>query len=155
VRAAAKTLDEILINDENIRKARSDARAGQDSLVPMGELLGGDDVTASHNRDFNPAHGSAMNYGQGITTSVGAGFGLHAVPGIYEGRPERYFDSDSDRKHLLVPTGTKDSQLTRDVSCASCCILPWFSYERHFFHVHHPKGASAQSPGYGIRQCGQ
>jgi hypothetical protein len=159
VRAAAKTLDEILINDENIRKARSDARAGQDSLVPMGELLGGDDVTASHNRDFNPAHGSAMNYGQGITTSVGAGFGLHAVPGIYEGRPERYFDADSDRKHLLVPTGTKDSQLTRDVSyrylgsrllCRSRALN-----KGTFCFVYHCVGASAQSSRHGVRQRGQ
>lgn len=117
VRAAAKTLDEILLTDESIRKARGDARAGQNTLVPMGELLGTDDVTSSHNKDFNPAAGVSMNYGQGITTSVGAGFGLHAVPGIYEGRPERYFDSDSQRRQLLVPTGSiKDSQLTRDVS---------------------------------------
>ena len=117
VRAAAKTLDSILVNDEGIRKARSDARAGQDSLVPVGELLGLDEVTASHNRDFNPAAGTSMNYGQGINTSVGAGFGLHHVPGIYEGRPERYFDNDSNRKQLLIPkSAVQDSQHTRDVS---------------------------------------
>jgi hypothetical protein len=117
VRAEAKMLEDVLRTDETIRKARADARAGQNSLVPMGELLDGvDDLTQSHNKDFNPSAGVSMTYGQGINTSVGAGFGLHAVPGLYEGRPERYFDSDSDRKHLLVPKGaTKDSQLTRDV----------------------------------------
>jgi hypothetical protein len=110
-------LDAILSTDETIRKARSEARAGQNTLVPMGELLGGDEATDNHNKAFNPAAGVNMNYGQGINTSVGAGFGLHMVPGMYEGRPERYFDNDSARKNLLVPTGTKDAQHTRDVSC--------------------------------------
>ena len=117
VRAAAKTVDEILATDATIRKARSEARQGQDSLVPMGDLLddGSAAATAEHNREFNPSHGVSMNYGQGLTTSVGAGFGLNAVPGIYEGRPERYFDSDSTRKHLLQPKSVMDSQITRDV----------------------------------------
>lgn len=116
VRASAKVLDEILRTDQTIRKARAEAREGQDSLVPMGDLLGTDDSAAEHNREFNPSAGISMNYGQGITTSVGAGYGLNVVPGIYEGRPERYFDADSERRKLLVPTGTKDSQITRDVS---------------------------------------
>lgn len=129
VRAAAKTVDEILLTDASIRKARSDARQGQDSLVPMGDLLddGSAAALADHNREFNPSHGVQMNYGQGLTTSVGAGFGLQAVPGIYEGRPERYFDSDSTRKNLLQPKSVQDSQITRDVrntcDCRVCCIL--------------------------------
>ena len=118
VRAEAKVVDAILLTDDSIRKARAAAREGQDSLVPMGDLLGGgDDTTAGHNAEFNPSQGVSMNYGQGINTSVGAGFGLHAVPGIYEGRPDRYFDADSHRRNLLVPSGgVLDSQITRDVS---------------------------------------
>lgn len=158
VRASAKILDEILRTDQTIRTARSEARAGQDSLVPMGDLLGGDDSATEHNREFNPSAGISMNYGQGLTTSVGAGFGLNAVPGIYEGRPDRYFDSDSNRKKLLVPTGTKDSQITRDVrvtmlvnlrvfSSHNGCSKPFFL---SFFLLLPKPGSSSQFVGHGI-----
>ena len=149
VRMEAKIVDEILLTDASIRKARSDAREGQDSLVPMGDLL--DDGSAAaieqHNRDYNPSHGVSMNYGQGVTSSVGAGFGLHAVPGIYEGRPERYFDSDSRRKELLQPTSIRDSQITRDVRV----LCAYFHIYIVYNFVSIPlSGPSSKFVGHGI-----
>lgn len=58
----------------------------------------------------------AVTFGQGLETSVGAGFGLQAVPGMYEGRPERYFDNSNDPRKR-ASEHTTDSQYTRDVSC--------------------------------------
>ncbi len=52
VRMVAKTVDAILINDNNIRHARSEARQGQDSLVPMGN-----DTLLSFDAEHNPSHG--------------------------------------------------------------------------------------------------
>lgn len=103
VRAMASTLTSILMRDEEIRKVRSSARAGQDSLVPLGESF----------EKTNPSQGVQMSFGQGINSSVGAGFGLEAVPGMYEGRPERYFDNDNDPRSR---TTQGNSQITRDVS---------------------------------------
>lgn len=116
VRQAAKNLYLILSNDENIRKARQNARQGQDTLVPIGE----------YNEEYNPTKNSnsygnsgKLLFGQGIDTSVGAGHGLESVPGMYEGRPERYFDRDDDPRRRV--TEVKNHQLTRDVSCYCYC----------------------------------
>lgn len=104
VRAMATSLSDILMRDENIRKARADAK-DQTTLVPLGE-----DFSEVH----NPSKGvQSMTYGQGLTTSVGAGFGLEAVPGMYEGRPERYFDNSNDPRSR---TTQGNAQHTRDVS---------------------------------------
>ena len=103
VRAEAEMIVNILGKDETIRKARAEARAGQNTLVPMGE-------------DFeihNPSKGVQMTFGQGLNSSVGAGFGLEAVPGMYEGRPDRYFDNTNDRRNRNT---SGNHQITRDVS---------------------------------------
>lgn len=102
VRQLAKELCDILINDEEIRSARKNAQAGNDSLVPVG--------FTPVVQDNKPVTQNAT-FGQGVTSSVGAGFGLEAVPGMYDGRPERYFDRDDDKRHT-VRTG--DHQITRE-----------------------------------------
>jgi len=101
VRATAKTVVSILMKDENIRQARHDARAGQSTLVPMGEEF----------EQTKPSQGISMGYGQAISSSVGAGFGLENVPGMYEGRPDRYFDNTNDRRNAAT---VGNSQITRD-----------------------------------------
>lgn len=103
VRTTAITLSDILMQDANIRKVRAEMKQ-ENTLVPLGET-----VVENH----NPSKGiQQMTYGQGITTSVGAGFSLEAVPGMYEGRPERYFDNTNDPRSR---TTQGNSQITRDV----------------------------------------
>lgn len=103
VRAMSKTLVEILGKDEHIRKARMQARSGQNSLVPVGE---------DFMEQTRPSQGIAMAYGQSINSSVGAGHGLENVPGMYDGRPDRYFDDVNDRRNQMT---MGNSQITRDV----------------------------------------
>jgi len=108
VRLQARVLNPILLTDDAIRRARKEAReAGGNSMVPLGQLI--DEPKSSG--------GPALSFGQGIESSVGAGFDLGAVPGMYENRPERYFDSANDPRRQAVVTG--DSQATRDVSSSS------------------------------------
>lgn len=102
VRAAATALSSLLMRDEAIRQARAEVRT--DSLVPLGEDF----------EQHNPSKGvSNMSFGQGLTTSVGAGFGIEAVPGLYDGRPDRYFDNQNDP---VTRVTEGNSQITRDVS---------------------------------------
>lgn len=102
VRAEANIITTILMKDDNIRRARMEARSGQDSLVPLG-----------HREQTNPSQGLQFNYGQAVSSSVGAGFALENVPGMYDGRPERYFDNSNDPRSR---TTQGNSQITRDVS---------------------------------------
>jgi hypothetical protein len=104
VRAEAILVTNILMQDSNIRQARFEARQGQNTLVPMGESFPQEQI--------NPSIGANMGFGQVLNNSVGAGFGLEAVPGMYEGRPERYFDNTNDRRNVAT---TGNSQITRDV----------------------------------------
>ena len=103
VRMVAQTLDPILLTDQAIRKARREAReAGGNSMVPLGQIV--EESKAA----------PTFSFGQGLDSSVGAGFDLAAVPGMYENRPERYFDKRDDPRKR--PTVTGDAQHTRDVS---------------------------------------
>lgn len=83
VRNAAKQLDNILKNDNTIRQARYNARINSDSLVPLGN-------NNTEEALYNPAKNiinsnNILTYGQGINSSIGAGYSLHDVPGnIYE-----------------------------------------------------------------------
>lgn len=115
VRAEATTVTTILMKDENIRQARYEARAGQNTLVPLGEQF---------NEQHNPSRGqqSIATYGQAVTTSVGAGYGLEQVPGYYEGRPERYFDNANDPRAKAI---AGNHQITRDVR--RCILLFLYS----------------------------
>jgi hypothetical protein len=110
VREEAKTLCDILISDESIRLARQAAReTTPDSLVPMGEDFLG--LEAASKGQSNAA---SMGFGQGMETSyLGAGFDLSQVPGMYESRPDRYFDDQND---VRARTTVGDHQFTREVS---------------------------------------
>ncbi len=103
VRATANIIVKVLMNDQEIRKARQDARQGHNILVPLGQSY----------EQHNPQKNVQMGFGQAVVTSVGAGFSLEAVPGMYEGRPERYFDNANDPRSRPI---TGNHQLTRDVS---------------------------------------
>lgn len=105
VRMQASMVLSVIETDASIRKARSDARAGQDSLVPIGT-----DTLLDFDMAPPPPN---LSFGQGVEKSIGAGFDLLAVPGMYENRPERYFDNDND---VRKPKTTGDHQFTREVS---------------------------------------
>lgn len=108
VRQAAQTLVPILHNDDEIRAARSKARGGEDILVPMGDFY-------VEQRYEAPV----LTFGQGYEKSVGAGRGIEHIPGMYENRPERYFDNVNDVRRAPVQTG--DHQFTREVQFVELC----------------------------------
>lgn len=86
VRNAAKELDNILKNDNTIRQARYNARINSDSLVPLGNSNNNEE--ALYNPAKNTINGTNNNsnvltYGQGINSSIGAGYSLHDIPGMY------------------------------------------------------------------------
>jgi hypothetical protein len=114
VRAEARIILDILQTDETIRQARSQARQGADSLVPVGDLLSLDDDSNSS----KPQH----FFGQGLEQQLGAKFSMEEVPGMYDGRPDRYFDNPNDIRNRNVKTG--DHQFTRDVRRISSPLLP-------------------------------
>lgn len=66
---------------------------------------------------------ATVTFGQGSvddagkSSFMGAGFGMEAIPGMYDGRPDRYFDNKQDVRNGNA-SNVIDSQLTRDV-----CIL--------------------------------
>lgn len=113
VRQEAKTLYNILSNDNEIRKARKDARDKQNGLlVPLGDKP----------PEEKPAH--TLQFGAGVTATVGAAYSMQDVPvipndiiiiscplntscillfqGLYDGRPDRYFDSSNDPRRREV-----------------------------------------------------
>ncbi len=104
VRNAAKALLPILMNDNNIRKARLEARERNDNtLVPLGN-----DTLPVVNNNMQ----SNITFGQGMGSSIGQKFGMDQVPGMYEGRPERYFDNNNDPRRHVISAG--NHQTTRD-----------------------------------------
>jgi hypothetical protein len=101
VRQASTALHVILVSDDEIRNARAHAQEESHSLVPLGEL-------PVENLAPPPPQ---LNFGQVIETSIGAGYDLSAVPGMYEGRPDRYFDNQNDLRQAHL---AGDHQLTRE-----------------------------------------
>ena len=126
VREEAKLLYAILSSDGNIRSARIAARDGNSWAIPVGNVP----VTANK-------QAPTFAYGQSIsaqqTSGMGAGFGLEQVPGMYDSRPERYFDNDNDFRRQPVLTG--DHQFTREVSnvCAMGVLPAICSYARDVY----------------------
>lgn len=105
VRMQAAQVLSIIETDGGIRRARAEARGGQESLVPMG---------SNNLLDFDMAPPPPnLTFGQGVEKSIGAGFDLSAVPGMYEDRPDRYFDNNNDVRKAKA---TGDHQFTREVS---------------------------------------
>jgi hypothetical protein len=102
VRELAKELSNILKDDNEIRKTRNAARGNGELFIPKGN------VTQDVKQTTNNQPGTF--YGQGVTSSVGASHGLEAVPGMYSGRPDRYYDKDA-KKNII----TGDHQTTREV----------------------------------------
>jgi hypothetical protein len=103
VRLAAISLTPILSSDDSIRQARTKATEGQDSLVPIGDLLQIKSTLTNGIGEFETtlSNTSNLGFGQGFEQRLGTTYGLnatHMVPGLYEGRPERYFDSDNDSR---------------------------------------------------------
>lgn len=105
VRMQAAQLLQVIETDSSIRHARAAARQGQDSLVPMG-------TDTLLDLDLAPPPPN-LTFGQGVDKSIGAGFDLSAVPGMYENRPDRYFDNVNDKRKGGT---TGDHQFTREVS---------------------------------------
>lgn len=111
VREQARIVYDILSCDANIRENRAKARDGTGSwAIPKG-----DNFSSQQQQQQAQNKNQGYIFGQGNanqTSGVGAGFGLEAVPGMYEGRPERYFDRDDDERRHGVITG--DHQVTRE-----------------------------------------
>ena len=108
VREAAKELVNMLETDENIRQARQAARS-EDILVPLGQ-----DFLEMEAKSGGQSNAAAHEFGQGMDqTYLGAGFDLSQVPGMYENRPDRYFDDVNDPRRQ---TTVGDHQFTREVS---------------------------------------
>lgn len=105
VRAEAKLLTEILRSDDSIRTARANARNvnGSTSLVPVGMIVPTDTNTKPE-----------LHFGQGLDKSLGAKYSMEEVPGLYAGRPDRYFDNLNDPRNGKNTVG--NAQHTRDVS---------------------------------------
>lgn len=126
VRAVAKELAAILMDDGKIRQARNNARAATGSvIVPVGDKGASSSSSASSTSflgDFLAPPPSQTSFGQGLSSRVGAGHSLEAVPGMYEGRPERYFDNANDPRRHGAGTGL-DSQHTRDAQAPSLLDL--------------------------------
>lgn len=107
VREEARIVCEILVNDDNIREARRSAHESADSLVPMGE-----DFAAKAAASQGKSNAAAMGFGQGMDSQyLGAGFDLSQVPGMYENRPDRYFDDKNDPRAQAT---AGDHQFTRE-----------------------------------------
>jgi len=113
VRLAAKVLFEVLNSDDNIRSARSEAKAqNPGALVPMGDDILGSMVAPAAPSSSNPGLNAGLQFGMATEKALGAGFSLDQVPGMYEGRPERYFDNQNDERARRNETG--DHQFTRE-----------------------------------------
>ena len=117
VRAQARILLPLIMDSTNtaLRKARADARAvGDNTLVPLGEVRSSASSSSSDPLGIFNTSGSSkgLEFGQGTSKSIGENFGLDKVPGMYEGRPDRYFDDTNDPRSRSA--GTRDSQITRD-----------------------------------------
>ncbi|CAM9950507.1 unnamed protein product [Scytosiphon promiscuus] len=101
-----RTQNDLLRDSEAIREAREEGRT-PDALLPIGAA---DDYKA-------PVKPKEIDLGIddafGIIPegSVGAKFDLKQVPGLYEGRPERYFDNTTDPRKRNQ--GVEDSDHTR------------------------------------------
>mmetsp|Transcript_20916 Transcript_20916/g.30119 ORF Transcript_20916/g.30119 Transcript_20916/m.30119 type:complete len:379 (+) Transcript_20916:42-1178(+) len=108
VRESARRVESILRSDDEIRQARAQAR-DDNSLVPLG-----------HSEAPATAAPAPVTFGQGgAGNSMGAGFDLTAVPGMYEGRPDRYFDDSNDfRRGATVG----DHQFTREAMNTECLL---------------------------------
>lgn len=114
VRSEAKVVNSILRSDQSIRQARSSAKQGNELFIPLGiQTDGNKQINTNYFEKNSDKLGSNFNFGQGLENSVGAGFGLQAVPGMYEGRPERYFDNLNDPRNQS--SYVQNHQHTRDV----------------------------------------
>jgi hypothetical protein len=112
VRDVAKKIDDLLKDDQSIRSARAEARSHHDDVLvppPSSSTVGSVPTGAS---GASVPEQSLLNFGQAPSKALGAGYGLENIPGMYEGRPDRYFDSDNDARRTLL---TGDHQWTREV----------------------------------------
>ncbi|CAM9767982.1 unnamed protein product [Chrysoparadoxa australica] len=91
VREAARSFTDLLNDKNRIRKARADARE-EGSLLPQGTS---DDYSKPvRTQAAGPLDNDAFGVVQ--ESALGAKFDLNQVPGMYEGRPDRYFDKEDD-----------------------------------------------------------
>ena len=117
VREAAKTLFHLISSDANIRKARTEAKGGESIFIPVGE----ETTPTVQQIDVANNLNAGMMFGQKTDKMVGAGFSMNHVPGMYEGRPERYFDNANDFRNRNATV--QDSQHTRDAQAPNLLDL--------------------------------
>ncbi|CAM9290025.1 unnamed protein product, partial [Ectocarpus sp. 6 AP-2014] len=116
VRRESALLDDLLKDSDAIREAREEGRT-PDALLPMGAP---DDYKA-------PVEAKGIDLGIddafGIVPqgSMGAKFDLKQVPGLYEGRPDRYFDDKADPRKRSQ--GVEDSDHTRQAQAVDLLDL--------------------------------
>ena len=104
-----------------LSKAESGNVSGMTSLgaddfsAKEGALMAfGADTQATEEKRITASKDSRA-FGSTAGQTLAAGFDISHVPGMYEGRPERFFDDPNDiRSHKLV---VEDSHITRLVNC--------------------------------------
>ena len=107
VRSKAAELLPVLGDMDRIRSIRSAAR-DPGMLVP----IGADDYVPSKDGGDAPASSGRQDvFGMGTEDALGANFTLQQVPGVYEGRPDRYFENPDDPRQRI---SVEDSSHTRN-----------------------------------------
>ncbi|CAM9332464.1 unnamed protein product [Phaeothamnion confervicola] len=106
VRREAAALKVLLGNTDRIRRERTAAR-DPTSLLPAGRA---DDFVAPDPDAGKIIVSRSEDFGVVQTGALGAKFTLEQVPGMYDGRPERYFDRRNDPRRS---GSVDDAQWTR------------------------------------------
>jgi hypothetical protein len=109
VRRAAMELNDLLKDTNRIRRERESHRE-PDSLLPIGKA--DDYIPAQKPPELNPSASSFDSFGVVRTDALGAKFDLNTVPGMYDGRPSRYFDDTNDERAKYG--GIEDAPSTRN-----------------------------------------
>ena len=109
MRLKAGPLSKFLADADAIRTARNATQDQNNSIAPP---VGQDDYAVPV-KEAAPGENSkdSRAYGSAAGTALGAGFSMEQVPGMYEGRPDRFFDDPNDPRNSKK---VEDSHITRN-----------------------------------------
>ena len=109
MRLKAGPLSKFLADAEAIRGARNAIQDEHNSIAPP---VGEEDYKIPV-KEAAPGENSkdSRAYGSAAGTALGAGFSMEQVPGMYQGRPDRFFDDPNDPRNA---NKVEDSHITRN-----------------------------------------